>query len=251
MSLRLTIDRGVARLVIDRPAKRNAFTHDMWSALADLVKQSSAQARVLVVQGEGGTFCAGADIAEFAELTRDPQWREANQAAIRAAMTTLAEAAIPTIASIEGDCIGGGCGLALACDLRIAGPDARFGITPARLGLVYSLEDTRRLVETVGAAQAKRILFTAELIDAAEASRIGLVTLLVDDLRTASQTMAESLTAVSGHSQRESKRIIARISAGQTADDAETRALFAAAFDGRDFREGSAAFLERRPASYE
>lgn len=250
MSLRLTIDGKVAHLVIARPEKRNAMTNAMWQALPSLVEEAAATARVLVVEGEGGTFSAGADINEFAELTQDPAWREANQAAIRAAMTSLAEAPLPTIALIEGDCIGGGCGLALCCDLRVAGPGARFGITPARLGLVYSLEDTRRLVEAVGPSQAKRILFSGDLIDAAEAARIGLVTILAEDPRAQAMRLAERLAVVSGHSQRESKKMIARILAGQSADDAETKALFASAFDGPDFKEGSAAFLERRPASF-
>ena len=251
MSFRLTLDGKVARLVIARPEKRNALTHAMWQALPALVDEAARTARVLIVEGEGGTFSAGADINEFAELTADPSWRKANQAAIRVAMTSLAEAPLPTVALIDGDCIGGGCGLALCCDLRIAGPRARFGITPARLGLVYSLEDTRRLVQAVGPSQAKRILFSAELIDAVEAARIGLVTMLADDARGAVEQLAERLSAVSGHSQRESKRMVARILAGQSADDAETKALFAAAFDGADFREGSAAFLERRPAVFE
>lgn len=238
-------------MVIARPEKRNAFTNAMWEALPAVVAEAAASARVLIVEGEGGTFCAGADIAEFAALTSDPDWREANQSNIRAAMSALAEVPIPTMALVEGDCIGGGCGLALCCDLRIAGPGARFGITPARLGLVYSLEDTRRLVEAVGPAQARRILFSADLLGAEEATRIGLATILADDPRAEAEALAHRLAAVSGHSQRESKRMIARILAGQTADDANTRALFAAAFDRTDFREGSAAFLERRPARFE
>jgi enoyl-CoA hydratase/carnithine racemase len=251
VSLRLEHEGKVARLVIARPEKRNALTNAMWEALPAFVGEASASARVLIVEGQGGTFCAGADIAEFAALTGDPAWREANQSAIRAAMSALAGAPIPTIALIEGDCIGGGCGLALCCDLRVAAPKARFGITPAKLGLVYSLEDTRRLVEAVGPAQAKRILFSADLLDAAEATRIGLATILAADPRAEADASAQRLAAVSGHSQRESKHMIARILAGQTEDNEETRALFAAAFDGADFREGSAAFLERRPARFE
>jgi enoyl-CoA hydratase/carnithine racemase len=251
MTLRLVHEGRIARLIIARPEKRNAFTNAMWEALPPLVAEATATARVLVVEGEGSTFCAGADIAEFAALTSDPAWREGNQGNIRAAMSALADAAIPTIALVEGDCIGGGCGLALCCDLRIAGPAARFGITPAKLGLVYSLEDTRRLVEAVGASQARRILFSADLLDAAESARIGLATILTGHPRTEAEALAHRLAAVSGHSQRESKRMIGRILAGQTADDADTRALFAAAFDGPDFREGSAAFLDRRPARFE
>ncbi len=251
MTLRLAIEDRVARLTIARAHKRNAMTHAMWEMVPGMVVEACAGARLLVVEGAGASFCAGADIGEFAAATHDPAWRAANQAAIGAAMAALAGAAIPTIARIEGDCIGGGCGLALCCDLRIAGPSARFGITPARLGLVYSLEDTRRLVQAVGPSQAKRILFSAELIDAGEAARIGLVTMLAEDTGAEVERMAGVLTRVSGHSQRESKLMVTRIQSGQNEDDEQTRVLFNAAFDGDDFREGSAAFLERRPARFE
>jgi enoyl-CoA hydratase/carnithine racemase len=251
MSLRLEHDGKIARLVMARPAKKNAFTNAMWEQLPGLVAEAAATARVLIVEGEGGTFCAGADIAEFAAGTTDPAWRAANQVAIGKAMTALAEAPLPTLALIEGDCIGGGCGLALCCDLRVAGPNARFGITPARLGLVYSLEDTKRLVDAVGPSQAKRILFSGALIDAAEAARIGLITVLSDRPREQATDWAGAMASVSGHSQRETKAIVARILAGQARDDEHTRALFSAAFDGADFKEGSAAFIERRPAVFE
>lgn len=252
MTLSLTVENRVARLTIDRAAKRNAMNHAMWSALPALVTRASTEARVLVVQGApGGVFCAGADISEVFELNRDLAWRQANQAAIRSAMAALAEAPIPTLALIEGDCIGGGCGLALACDLRIAGPSARFGITPAKLGLVYSLEDTRRLVLTVGAAQARRILFTASLLDAVEAARIGLATILADDPLAEVEAIVAALLATSGHSQREAKAMIARVEAGQCADDGATLALFEQAFSRPDFAEGSAAFLGRRKANFE
>lgn len=251
MSLTLVRDGATARIRIDRAAKRNALTHAMWTELAELVAEAS-DVRLLVLEAaEPGSFCAGADIGEFAELTGDPAWRVANQAAIRAAMDALASAAMPTVALIDGDCIGGGCGLALCCDLRLASPRARFGITPAKLGLVYSLDDTRRLVTAVGVDQAKRILFTGGLIDAAEAARIGLVTLVAEDLATAGEALIASLLAASPHSQRESKAMIARITAGQQSDDEATRALFAAAFDGPDFREGSAAFAQRRKPEFE
>jgi enoyl-CoA hydratase/carnithine racemase len=242
----------IARLVLDRPDKRNAINQAMWDAIPDLVGRASAAARLLLLEGvPGGVFSAGADIAEFASGSLDREWRAANQAAIRAAMSSVASAPVPTIALIEGDCVGGGCGLALCCDLRLAGPAARLGITPARLGLVYSLEDTRRLVEAVGPAQAKRILFTGALFGAQEAARIGLVTLLADDVRAAADELARAVLASSGHSQRETKAMIARVLAGQREDDEATLRTFAQAFDGADFREGSAAFLERRPAVFE
>lgn len=253
MTLSLTLQGRIAHLAIDRPDKRNAFTQGMWEALPELVDRAMANpdVRVMILRASTpGAFCAGADIAEFGAGARDPDWRIRNQAAIRRAMETLARAPKPVIAQVEGDCIGGGCGLALACDFRIATPFARFGITPAKLGLVYSLHDTKLLVDLVGPAAAKRILFTATLVDAAAAMRIGLVDELADDAAAVAQALAHGIAAVSPHSVRASKAMIRRILQGQAEDDAETLAQFADAFDGPDFAEGVSAFLEKRKAEF-
>lgn len=245
MTLRLETAGRVAHLLIDRAAKRNAFTQAMWEALPVLLGEAMADdaVRVLILRAaEPGAFSAGADIAEFATGARDAAWRAANQAAIARAQFELARAPKPVIAYVDGDCVGGGCGLALACDLRVATPAARFGITPAKLGLVYSLHDTKLLVDLVGPAQAKRILFTAGLIDAAEACRIGLVDLLDAD----PIGLAETIAGNSPHSVRQSKAMVCRILDGQAGDDAATQALFADAFTLRDFDEGVAAFLAKR-----
>ena len=130
----------------------------------------------------------------------------------------------------------------MACDLRVATAAARFGITPAKLGLVYSLHDTKLLVDLVGPAQAKRILFTAALIDAAEAHRIGLV----DFLDTDALALADMIAGNSAHTVREAKAMVRRIVHGQAADDDATHALFAQAFTLPDFAEGTAAFLAKR-----
>lgn len=248
-TLRLDIADGIARLRIDRPNKHNAFDQAMWTAFPDLVRQAMAasEVRLLIVESAvPGPFCAGADIGEFARSTSDRGWRKANQAAIRDTFTTLARAPKPTLAVVDGDCIGGGCGIALACDLRIASPRARFGITPAKLGLVYPLHDTRLLVDVVGPAQARRMLYTGVLLDAAEATRIGLVQILADDLAGAVDEYTESVLAASPYSQRMTKAIIGRIIAGEIDDDPASSAQFDEAFRGEDFREGVAAFIGKR-----
>jgi enoyl-CoA hydratase/carnithine racemase len=249
VTLRLERDGAIGRLLIDRAAKRNAITQVMWQQLPALVEAAMADdaIRVLILAAAApGAFCAGADIEEFAAGADDPDWRGANQAAIRRAQTVLARAAKPVIALIEGDCVGAGCGLAIACDIRVASPAARFGITPAKLGLVYPLHDTKLLVDLVGPGQAKRILFTAGLIDAGEAQRIGLVEIMAEDAAAQTMALAEGIARVSAHSVRQSKAIVRRILDGQADDDAETAALFAEAFAGADFAEGVAAFRERR-----
>jgi enoyl-CoA hydratase/carnithine racemase len=249
MTLQLEKAGRVGHLLIDRAAKRNAITQAMWELFPVLLARAMADGdiRVLILRAsEPGAFSAGADIAELGEGARDLAWRAANQAAIARAQHELSHAPKPVIASIEGDCVGGGCGLALACDLRVATSASRFGITPAKLGLVYSLHDTKLLVDLVGPAQAKRILFTAALIDVAEAQRIGLVDFIDGD----PVELAEAIAGNSPHSVMQSKAMVRRILNGQTEDDATTSSLFADAFTLPDFDEGVAAFLAKRKADF-
>lgn len=251
--LRLERDGAIARLLIDRADKKNAFNQEMWEAFPDLLADAMADAavRVLVLQSAApGAFSAGADIAEFSTGARDPEWRAKNQAAIRRAQHELARADKPTIALIEGACVGGGCGLAIACDLRVATPSAKLGITPARLGLVYSLHDTKLLVDIVGPSQAKRILFTGNLVDGVEAARIGLVDVVSEDAAAEADAIASAIAEASPHSVVSSKRIVRRILDGQVEDDAETLAQFNGAFGGEDFAEGVEAFLAKRKARF-
>lgn len=245
MHLRLEQDGPVARLLIDRPDRRNAMTQAMWEQLPQLVGQAMADdaIRVLILtSATPGLFCAGADINEFATCSADPGWRIANQAAIRASQYALAHAQKPVIAAIDGDCVGGGCGLAIACDLRIASPTARLGITPAKLGIVYSLFDTKLLVDLVGPARAKRILFTGALHTADDALAIGLIEEIAPDPLTAADTLARTIAANAQHSVRASKAIVRRILDGQADDDATTLALFRDAFTLPDFAKGVTAF---------
>ena len=249
MSLRLEIDGATAHLLIDRAAQRNAFHLGMWQQLPDLLAQVREQEdiRLLIVRAaESGVFCAGADIKELLANKDDGAWRAANQAAINRVQFELARFELPTIAFVEGDCVGGGCGLALACDLRVATPKARFGITPAKLGLVYPLHDVKLLIDLVGAGQAKRILFTGSLISSEEALRIGLVEQIADD----PSQFAKAILDASPHSVREMKKFVRRVLDGQSQDDDATSAIFARAFEGDDFAEGTTAFVEKRKPDF-
>lgn len=134
----------------------------------------------------------------------------------------------------------------MACDIRVATPAARFGITPAKLGLVYPLHDVKLLVDLIGPGQAKRMLYTGELLSAGEAQRIGLVEIIVDS----ADTLAAQIAAASGSSARAIKGFVRRVLDGQVADDAETLAVFAAAFTGPDFVEGTAAFVQKRKPEF-
>ncbi|MEI6485916.1 MAG: enoyl-CoA hydratase/isomerase family protein [Sphingomonadales bacterium] len=248
--IRLAHDGAVARLAIDRADKRGALTLAMWQAIPRLLAQAAAlpDVRVLVVQAAtpGGAFCAGADLAEMLANKDDADWLAANQAAINGAQDALRDFPLPSIAFVEGDAIGGGCGVSMACDIRVATPAARFGITPAKLGLVYPLPDVKLLVDLVGPGQAKRLLFTGGLITAAEAHSIGLVQAIADS----PDALIAGICAASRHSTRALKGFVRRVTQGQHADDAETSAIFAAAFEGPDFAEGAAAFAARRPPEF-
>lgn len=249
MTLRLSATGPIATLLIDRPDKRNAFNQAMWDALPGLIDRAMADraVRVLVLASAAdGVFCAGADIGELLAHHDDAAWRTANQAALGRAQHALARAVKPTIAFIDGDCVGGGCGLALACDIRVASPRARMGITPAKLGLVYPLHDTKLLVDLVGPGQAKRMLFTGALLGADEALRIGLV----DLLGNSAADLAATIAAASPHSCAHTKAFVRRILDGQADDDAATLAVFAQAFTGDDFLEGTTAFVEKRKPQF-
>ncbi|MEU3788224.1 enoyl-CoA hydratase/isomerase family protein [Streptomyces fructofermentans] len=228
---------GVATVVVNHPAKRNAMTADMWRSLPPLLAALAADpaVRVLVLTGEGGTFCAGADISSLrgsSELAQD--------LAVRAE-DALAAFPGPTLAAVRGHCVGGGCQLAAACDLRFADEGASFGVTPARLGIVYPSSSTRRLVSLVGPATAKYLLFSGELIDAERALRSGLVDEVLPGGELDKRVAEFTRTLVS-------RSRLTQAAAKEFADGRTDRDAYWAeqARAGGDTAEGVAAFLERR-----
>ncbi|PVM83206.1 enoyl-CoA hydratase-related protein [Caulobacter radicis] len=246
-ALTLAINGDVATLAFDRPAKRNAITLAMWRALPEACAAfASSDAKVLVVTGRAGHFAAGADIGEFEAVYATPQSAADYNAAIAAGIGAIAELQKPVLAAIEGACVGGGLAVALACDLRIAASDARLAITPAKLGLTYSLEDTKRLVDAVGASAARDILFTGRLLGAEEALRLGLVDAVEVDVPAAATAKAAEIAAASQVTVRAIKATIRAILTGAVEDDAATRAAFVASVSGPDFIEGRTAFLAKR-----
>ncbi|MGW0816366.1 enoyl-CoA hydratase/isomerase family protein [Streptomyces viridiviolaceus] len=228
---------SVATVVVHHPAKRNAMTAAMWRALPALLDALAGDraVRALVLTGEGATFCAGADISTLRESAE-----EAQGLAVRAE-EALAAFPKPTLAAIRGHCVGGGAQLATACDLRFAEEGSLFGVTPAKLGVVYPASATRRLVSLVGPATAKYLLFSGELIDAGRALRTGLVdeVLPEGELGKRVAEFARVLVSRSQLTQSAAKEF----ANGRTDRDAYWSAQ---ARGSGDTAEGVAAFLERR-----
>lgn len=253
-ALTLTSSGDVATLTLNQPARRNALSAAMWSALPAAVAAMEAdpETKLLVVRGAGGHFAAGADISEFARVYATRASSADYARAVTAGVEALAGMAKPSLAHIEGVCIGGGVAVALACDLRLAASDARLGITPARLGLMYSLADTKRLVDAVGASAAKSLLFTGRIIDAAEAQRIGLIDAAhaPETLEGAVADTAALIASASQWSVRKIKTVVRMILNGAPDDTDQTRAWFLDAVEGPDFHEGRDAFLGKRSPTF-
>lgn len=239
---------GVGTIKIDRPAKRNAMTADMWRAVPGLVRRltDDPEVRVIVVTGAGDDFCAGADISQL-NLINKPGGDHLSVAAEEA----LAACPKPTIAAIRGYCVGGGCQLADACDLRFAADDARFAITPAKIGIIYPVPATERLVRLVGPASAKYLLYSGELIDAAHALRIGLVDEVVPAGRLTARVaeFAATLATRSQLTQQATKEIIDAVASGADTEQ-HARRWQDEVVEGDEVAEGVAAFLERRPPRF-
>ena len=254
-NLKLDIGRsGIARLVLSQPDKRNALTAAMWRDLPDVLKQvmDSKGVKVLIVSGQDSHFASGADISEFEQLYATSKDAKKTSKAIADGMQTLARFPLPTIAMIRGACVGGGCGLALCCDLRFADTSAKFAITPAKLGLVYPFADVQRLIETVGIAHAKDILFSARIILSKEALHMRLVNSLhpPEDLENAVMEYAKTMTRLSTESAMTTKKMFKAYQAGQRREDERTKRWYLDAFSSQDFKEGYEAFLQKRKPDF-
>src|SRR4051812_15164588 len=251
--LRVERDGAVAVLTIDRPEKRNAMTAAMWAALPGLLAGLADDdgVRVLVVTGTGPSFCAGADIADLlsgpdaedpmADVRRD---NLAAQAALRAFPH-------PTVAAIRGHCIGGGVELAPSCDLRFTDPTGVFGVTPAKVGVVYPPSSTKALLDLVGPATTKYLLFSGELLDAPAALRVGLVDRVVpaEDLDAEVRRFADVLAARPAPTRGATRGVVAALSAGGGGEP-EVPLWYLETTAGGERAGGGAASAERRPPRF-
>ena len=257
-TVELAIDGAIARLTINRADKHNALTQAMWQQVANYceILKGNPSVRVLIVASTGQkAFSADADIGELTEIIKDKERLVANNAIVQKAQQILESLPFATIAAINGVCFGGGTGLALCCDFRIAVSHAKFAITPAKLGLLYSIEDTRRVVNLIGAARTKELLYTGQTIAADKALSWGMLTQVVaeDELEKSVDELAINLLNASGQSIAGVKQTIAFIEQQSDKNDKAInviRALFDNAFSSDDFTEGANAFIEKRAAKF-
>lgn len=222
----LTIRGEIAILRLDRPAVRNAIPLGGWTELGDRVEEATATgARTLILAGiPDGAFCAGADVSDFGIFAGDEAARARFRLDIRSGLDRLREVPVPTIAMIEGAAYGAGLALAMASDVRLAGPNAQFAATPAKLGISYPQEDVHRLVSLVGEGQAARLLLSAGSIDGREAERIGLVErFFPSDLEGETLILAGQMAACDPNSLRVLKRGIRLAGTGVAQDDEQDR----------------------------
>ncbi|MDH3755202.1 MAG: enoyl-CoA hydratase-related protein [Acidimicrobiia bacterium] len=237
----------VGSLIIDNPDRRNAMTRQMYADVPQAVEQlvAGGDLRCVILRGAGNeAFCAGSDVSEFKTQ------RTANSAADYAgiehrAFGAIAELSTPTIAAIHGPCMGGGVALATSCDLRIAADDATFSVPPGKLGVGYAVDGAQNLARLIGVPQAKMLLLTACVIDAAEALRIGLVNQVV-----AKDHLDEHVHDLT---QRISQLAPLTLTAAKLALDHRPEAHDAvrACFASADYREGIASFEQKRRPSFE
>ena len=252
-SLLVTARDGVVTVVLSRPERHNAINLAMWLALPPLMAALEAHpdVDVVVFRGPpGGPFSAGADISEFTTLRRDPADAARYGQAVAAGEGAVTAYAGPTVAMVEGFAIGGGTQLALACDLRVCEPGARFGITPAKLGIIYGLASTARLVDVVGRAWASWILLTGDLLDAETAVRIGLVNEVTTDLEARTAQLAATLASRARVSLRGGKALIGKVADGVRSEDDEVHEHYRASLHGPEYAEGVEAFLAKRPPDF-
>lgn len=242
---------GIGRLTFNRPAQRNALTWAMYDGLVDTIERVDADPamRALIITGAGEkAFAAGTDIGQFREFN-SPADAIGYEQRIDRVLTRLEACRVPTIAAIAGACTGGGAAIAACCDLRIAATGARFGFPIAKtLGNCLSMANLARLSALIGAARVKEIIFTARLIEADEAQRIGLISEITtpDGLADRAQALPQTVASLAPLTLRSTKLALHRLQSTVVEDEE----LILMCYQSADFREGMDAFLAKRPPAW-
>jgi enoyl-CoA hydratase len=237
-------------MIFANPARLNAVSVAMWQAIPPLLEDFAADGaiRCVVLAGAGErAFVSGADISQFEAQRSGPEAVQRYEELAEGAQAKLAAFDKPTVAMVRGYCLGAGLNIANACDLRIAGDDARFGIPAARMGLGYRASSMKSLIDVVGAARAKEIMLTARQFTAAEAKDMGLVHRVVPaaELERHTREYCEGIAANAPLTMRAAKRIIREVTRADY-DAERCRAWVKECFDSVDYAEGRKAFMEKR-----
>ena len=247
-----SIEDGVGRVVFNQPEKRNAMSVNMWEGMGaalDLFAEDSS-VRCVVLQGAGDkAFVSGADISQFEKVRSNADAQQEYDRVTSAGRLKLSNYRKPVIAQIRGFCMGGGLGIAMSTDIRIASDDSQFGIPAAKLSIAYGFDMVRALVDLVGPAHAHMILMTGERFDAREAERIGLVNKVVP-VAELDATVAKLTATLAGNAplslttNKQTVKAVLKDAADR--DMAAIRTAMAACFDSADYKEGRRAFMEKR-----
>jgi enoyl-CoA hydratase/carnithine racemase len=246
-------ESGIAIVTIDRPEKRNALSLAMWRDLGrvflELKDQSSV--RAVILRGKGGHFCAGADISEFNDVRGSLEAGRAYDTVTEATNIAIRDFPLPTIAAISGYTIGGGCGLALCCDFRVADPTTRMGIPAARLGIMYTLVECELLYRQVGLSNAKRILYSGRFYKIEDCVSMRLIDVVAPDANEAALALAREFVGNAPLSIRGSKFVLESIAAGTAAVRAsDISSLMDRTLQSYDYLEARKAFNEKRPPRF-
>ncbi len=243
---------GVGTITFNQPEKRNAMSVEMWEGFGEILQRFADDdaIRAVVLTGAGDkAFVSGADISQFEQQRGDEAARAEYERKTTFGRALFEGFAKPTIARIQGFCIGGGLAIAMSTDLRIASEDSQFGIPAARLGISYSYSSVRRLVQLVGIAEARMLLYTGDRIPAAEALRIGLINRVVPlaELDETVARLARTIATNAPLSVTSMKMTITEAAKDTAEADREAiAASIAGCFNSADYREGRTAFMEKR-----
>lgn len=240
----------VGIMTFSNPRRHNALSQDAWlsipGAIDDLVAKN---ARVIILRGDGDCFCAGADISEFDEVRKDAQTAQVYERANSEAFAAIRHCQVPTIAQINGWCLGGGFGLASACDLRIADPSAQFSVPAAKIGLAYPVDAMGDIVSAVGPQMAKYLHYSGKRVDAETMLSAGFLLKVVapDELAAEVRTCAEGIASLAPLTHQATKAAIAATSSNALK---EAEKLGNRTFMSSDYAEGRTAFREKRPPKF-
>jgi enoyl-CoA hydratase/carnithine racemase/carbon monoxide dehydrogenase subunit G len=243
------VRRKAAVITLNRPAQKNAVSLAMWRDLGRIFTElgRDPEVRAIILTGAGGTFSAGADITEFSTVRATPEQGLEYEVAVDACCDAIAAAPKPTVAAINGFCMGGACHLAMSCDFRIAHRAAQFGIPAARLSIVYGVRGTLRLLALVGVANAKRILFGAKKFDAREALRLGFVERVSGDPMRAARSFAGQMADNAPLTIAGTKVLLNGLTMDLgTLTDAAIAKVIERAIASEDYRDARQAFVEKR-----